>query len=342
MILRLGVFFASTPSNGENVISIGSVTNTITPSVALEGKFTVDDESNSTFAYLPARETLPIEISGLPLYALDFNTSNPADGCSPLPANTSNLTGQIILIRRGTCTFVSKIENVQQLGAKHVIFYNNESPLTQPLTVTGVFASMVTAEQGAQWISYLSEGKTIKLYLSDTPNKSIISSLNNITGGTMSTFSSWSPTYGLNIKPEVSAPGGNILSTYPIDLGSYAILSGTSMAAPYISGILALYMQVHGPNTTLEFQKLRQILATTAKPLRFNDGAQTYPYLAPVIQQGGGLVDAYAVVHYTTKISPDTLPLNDTAHFNPAISFTISNEGLTDVFYTFKHVRFLA
>ena len=336
MILRLGVFFASTPSNGENVISIGSVTNTITPSVALEGKFTVDDESNSTFAYLPARETLPIEISGLPLYALDFNTSNPADGCSPLPANTSNLTEHIILIRRGGCYDVTKIEYLKQFGAEYVIFYNNESPLTQPLTVTGVFASMVTAEQGAQWISDLSEGKTIKLYLSDTPNKSIISSLNNITGGTMSTFSSWSPTYGLNIKPEVSAPGGNILSTYPIDLGSYAILSGTSMATPYISGILALYMEAHGSNVTLN----SSILSTTAKPLPFNDGTQTYPYLAPVIQQGGGLVDAYAVVHYTTKISPGVLQLNDTAHFNEITSFTISNEGSTDVFYTFEHVRF--
>ena len=338
MILRLGVFFASTPSNGENVISIGSVTNTITPSVALEGKFTVDDESNSTFAYLPARETLPIEISGLPLYALDFNTSNPADGCSPLPANTSNLTEHIILIRRGGCYDVTKIEYLKQFGAEYVIFYNNESPLTQPLTVTGVFASMVTAEQGAQWISDLSEGKTIKLYFSDTPNKSIISSLNNITGGTMSTFSSWSPTYGLNIKPEVSAPGGNILSTYPIDLGSYAILSGTSMATPYISGILALYMEAHGSNVTLN----SSILSTTAKPLPFNDGTQTYPYLAPVIQQGGGLVDAYAVVHYTTKINPGVLPLNDTVHFNQIVSFTISNEGVTDVFYTFKHVRFLA
>ena len=338
MILRLGVFFASTPSNGENVISIGSVTNTVIPSIEYKGQFTVDNESNSTFAYLPARETLPIEISGLPLYALDFNTSNPADGCSPLPANTSNLTEHIILIRRGGCYDVTKIEYLKQFGAEYVIFYNNESPLTQPLTVTGVFASMVTAEQGAQWISDLSEGKTIKLYLSDTPNKSIISSLNNITGGTMSTFSSWSPTYGLNIKPEVSAPGGNILSTYPIDLGSYAILSGTSMATPYISGILALYMEAHGSNVTLN----SSILSTTAKPLPFNDGTQTYPYLAPVIQQGGGLVDAYAVVHYTTKINPGVLPLNDTVHFNQIVSFTISNEGVTDVFYTFKHVRFLA
>ena len=336
MILRLGVFFASTPSNGENVISIGSVTNTITPSVALEGKFTVDNESNSTFAYLPARATLPIEISGLPLYALDFNTSNPADGCSPLPANTSNLTEHIILIRRGGCYDVTKIEYLKQFGAEYVIFYNNESPLTQPLTVTGVFASMVTAEQGAEWISYLSQGQTIKLYFSDTPNRSIISSLNNITGGTMSTFSSWSPTYGLNIKPEVSAPGGNILSTYPIDLGSYAVLSGTSMATPYISGILALYMEAHGSNVTLN----SSILSTTAKPLPFNNGNQTYPYLAPVIQQGGGLVDAYAVVHYTTKINPGVLPLNDTAHFNQIVSFTISNEGSTDVFYTFEHVSF--
>ena len=59
-----------------------------------------------------------------------------------------------------------------------------------------------------------------------------------------------------------------------------------------------------------------------------------------MIQQGGGLVDAYAVVHYTTKINPGVLPLNDTVHFDEIVSFTISNEGLTDVFYTFEHVSF--
>lgn len=69
---------------------------------------------------------------------------------------------------------------------------------------------------------------------------------NTISGGKMSYFSSWGLTNNLDIKPDISAPGGNIFSTYPDSLGSYSIQSGTSMATPYIAGIAALFASRHG------------------------------------------------------------------------------------------------
>lgn len=47
------------------------------------------------------------------------------------------------------------------------------------------------------------------------------------------------------MKPDLAAPGGSILSTWPVVLGSYAVISGTSAAAPHAAGSAALLLSVH-------------------------------------------------------------------------------------------------
>jgi subtilisin family serine protease len=99
---------------------------------------------------------------------------------------------------------------------------------------------------------------------------------------TLADFSSAGPTpFSLQLKPDVSAPGVDILSSVPARVGTWSGFSGTSMAAPHVAGAAALLRQRH-PTWTVE--NVKSALAQTGTPLRTSQDLQP-------LRQGGGLVD---------------------------------------------------
>src|SRR5207248_10006526 len=97
-------------------------------------------------------------------------------------------------------------------------------------------------------------------------------------------FSSAGPTpVSLQFKPDVAAPGVNVLSAQPRD--RWAIFSGTSMASPHVAGGAALLRERH-PTWTVA--QIKSALVTTGDAA-FADGSRTAE--AAATREGGGVID---------------------------------------------------
>ncbi|KAG0303472.1 hypothetical protein BGZ97_001908 [Linnemannia gamsii] len=151
----------------------------------------------------------------------------------------------------------------------------------------------------------------------------------NPSGGFLSIFSSMGPDSELNSKPDIAAPGGQIWSTFPIKLGSYASLSGTSMATPYIVGCVGLYLEGL-PDGDRSASAIKTAFQNTAQPRKQEKGFKGY---ASVTQQGAGLLSMMDILSSKVIVIPSHISLNDTEHINARQQITIINSGQTPLEY---------
>jgi hypothetical protein len=318
----VGAFFASGPASGIDVIAIASVDNSVIP--VQNAKASDRDAPIPYFSLQPLNFT-----ESLPVFAISKELV-PDDACNPLPDSTPDLSGFTVLIRRGNCTLLSKVENVAKKGARVALIYNNGG---SPNAFSGgvIPSAMISSEDGAYLLEKFNAGQPPQISF---PQEGGASGISAPTGGLVSTFSTYGPTFDAFLKPSVAAPGGGIVSTFPLELGGFAILSGTSMATPYMAGVSALLLAVKGRNADVA-HAARDILQSTANIIPFSKDEDSLFQTAS--QQGAGLVDAFKALTYTTTVAPGQLLLNDTAFFNGAQTFTVTNSGQKAVTYMLCH-----
>lgn len=212
------------------------------------------------------------------------------------------LKGNVALISRGGVPFSDKVRRAEEAGAIGAVVYNNVDG--QPIVMGGdgsfgIPAVMISNTLGAKILADIAAGgSTIEF---QSPEKIEKPELID----TLTSFSSRGPrSVDGFIKPEISAPGSNILSA-KIGGGDKGVrMSGTSMAAPHVAGVAALMKQKH---PTLTADQLKSLMVTTATSI-----TDTSKQIYPVAHMGAGRVQTFEAASAGVVFTPATLSLGET------------------------------
>lgn len=274
------------------------------------------------------------EATELPIVSIGGKYGHPED------YDGVDVDGKVALVQRGELSFYDKSVNAKEAGAVGIIVYDHGN---------GAFYK----DQGG-WdiIPFMKiskeDGAAIEAAISNGAEKVSFSTSNKQEGpevGQLTEFSSWGTTPSLELKPEISAPGGNIYSTFQDD--EYGVMSGTSMAAPHVAGGSALVMQY----LKEEFPDLKNgQLSSFAKVLLMNTADVIFDDSEQPVsprRQGSGMMQTFAAVNTPITVTEENsgeakvelkdftskkinFSLEAENHSDESISYSIDTSVLTD------------
>jgi lactocepin len=327
------------PGLTTNSISIANIENT---------HITLDE-----FKVKIGAETLPIAFKkqNSPTPMEKFGTKEldvvyVGDGSAPFYAG-KDVAGKVVFAVRTNLPNYGQIQaQAMAAGAAAVIIrgavahgdYVSMGGLVPDIPVVGLgidegnlFEEKIKAAGGVGKVTFTGASKTVV----------------NSASGFMSASTSWGVTPNLDLKPELTAPGGQIYSTF--NDNKYGLMSGTSMAAPHVSGGAALVLQrVQEKFPTLQgadkVKMVKTLLMNTAKPVvdPSNNGLPFSPR-----RQGAGIMQVHSAIEtpvYVVRkgtqdakvqlkeISTDKFDMTITATntSDKDVSYTVNTSVLTD------------
>ncbi|MBE5859500.1 MAG: serine protease subtilisin family protein [Butyrivibrio sp.] len=294
--------------NQDTVGSPGSYYNAFTVASAVNSGFTGNyfiAEDGENIFYTAGNDTLAPGFETLDTSADKNGTDYPYVFLNAKGAAADyegvDVKDKIVFVQRGGLTFGEKQMNAEAAGAKAVVIYNNAAgsiSMTLQGSTAVIPAVSITLAEGMA-IAKSAEQVSENVYVGT------LKVIGNVTtnfdapdGYTMSDFSSYGVPGSLDLKPEITAPGGNIYSTR--DNGTYGNMSGTSMSAPSIAGQSALVEQYIRENGLSEKNDIsvralaQSLLMSTAVPLHEGNDPEGLEYSPR--SQGAGLANVYNAV----------------------------------------------
>ena len=213
-----------------------------------------------------------------------------------------NVKNTILIVERGSDVegellfFSIKEMNAAKAGAKALIVYNNQPGIflgelihefSEPGYTPQIPVVSVDREEGLEIIETIEKNSSGIMNLFYNPDF-------------IAHFSSRGPVSSFYIKPDMVAPGAYI-NTTQIN-SSYNFTSGTSFAAPHVSGAAALLLQ---KNPELQNQELKSLLMTTVQPV-----SNAYGQEFSLHESGSGRLDIANAYNAKLIISPTNFVIN--------------------------------
>ena len=241
------------PANSPWVLAVGNSTH----SRVTTERATVAGVENIPLVYGDGTR-LSAAVSG-PVVAADESGGDDL-GCGRFPGGS--LDGAVVLIQRGECSFGEKVGHAADAGAAAVLVYNNvQGP---PITMAEVSGHGIPAAMMSH-----ADGLAVRdaMARQNSPTATLVSGTvtqkNKAWQDQITASSSRGPVYPANLmKPNVTAPGTDVLGGYYNGANSYAFMTGTSMASPHVAGAVALLKSLY-PDWTPDM--LQSTLETTAE-----------------------------------------------------------------------------
>jgi subtilisin family serine protease len=333
---RVGPYFPSSPASGELITSVASVE--ARDLLSWKGLAKSTNGDFTSFEYVTTTGYAS-DIYG----TLDLLVFETCSKLMLLPKSENNRTA-ILFPASGHCVDHSFYNRAKNLGYPVVLNYLTTEAARFVYNQPAMGADFQISLFGTTDYSF---GKWA-IRQTSLGNKVLINILGKTSqvaspyksAGFLNTFTTWGPTYEGRFYPNIAAPGGNIFSTYLND--RYAIMSGTSMATPYIAGVAALYFESIGgrPRVNRAGTNLRKKLIGTADLLKLYSGGinDLENDTAPIIQQGSGIVNAVQLLDTKTTVDSDpAVSLVGQDKIEKAFTIRIENLHNTTKTYTIKN-----
>jgi subtilisin family serine protease len=216
--------------------------------------------------------------------------------------NGQGVKGKIVLAQRGVNSFADKIKLAQSKGAIAFLLGNNEADKPDYFIIMQTQTKGLIRGYSVTYRNYMK----IKQNIADAKAAGKVPMIKintekhemaNPGQYKMNESTSWGPNPTLRLKPEITAPGGEIYST--VNNGKYESMTGTSMATPHVAGGIALVNQFLTKNKISvegaeKHQFIKNIMMATATPILYENVKGFYN--SPRVQ-GAGLMNLEAAVN---------------------------------------------